>query len=111
VQALAAGNPAIAVAPDAGRLLAPLGECGLPFAALDGALPPEAVTALPVAAVAWAGDEATGDALRRALAKREGTIVRLVRDRIAPWEYCHERSICIDTTAAGGNTALLARAE
>jgi RHH-type proline utilization regulon transcriptional repressor/proline dehydrogenase/delta 1-pyrroline-5-carboxylate dehydrogenase len=111
VQALAAGNPVVAVAPEAGRLLAPLGECGLPFAALDGALSAEDAAALPVAAVAWAGDEATGHALRRALAARNGTIVRFVRDRIAPWEYCHERSICIDTTAAGGNTALLARAE
>ena len=111
VQALAAGNAVVAVAPDAGRLSAPLGECGLPFAALDGALAPEQAAALPVAAVAWAGDETAAHALRRALAARDGPIVRLVRDRVAPWEYCHERSICIDTTAAGGNTALLAGAE
>jgi RHH-type proline utilization regulon transcriptional repressor/proline dehydrogenase/delta 1-pyrroline-5-carboxylate dehydrogenase len=66
---------------------------------------------MPVAAAAWAGDDTTGCALRRALAARDGPIVRLIRDRIAPWEYCHERSICIDTTAAGGNTALLAQAD
>jgi len=34
--------------------------------------------------------------------------VPLIRARIAPHAYAHERSICIDTTAAGGNTALLA---
>jgi RHH-type proline utilization regulon transcriptional repressor/proline dehydrogenase/delta 1-pyrroline-5-carboxylate dehydrogenase len=111
VQALAAGNPVMAVAPDAGRLMEPLGECGLPFAAIDGQLSPADAAALAVAVVAWAGDGATAQALRRALAAREGPLVRLVRDRIVPWEYCHERSICIDTTAAGGNTALLARAE
>jgi RHH-type proline utilization regulon transcriptional repressor/proline dehydrogenase/delta 1-pyrroline-5-carboxylate dehydrogenase len=111
VQALAAGNAAVAVAPHAGDLLAPLGECGLPFAVLDGTLAPEDAATLPVAAIAWAGDDASGHALRRALAARDGPIGRLIRHRVAPWEYCHERSICIDTTAAGGNTALLARAE
>ncbi len=111
VQALAAGNPVVAVAPDAGRLLAPLGECGLPFAAIDGALSAEDAAALPVAVVAWAGDAATAQALLRALAARDGPIVRLIRDHIVPWEYWHERAICIDTTAAGGNTALLAGAE
>jgi RHH-type proline utilization regulon transcriptional repressor/proline dehydrogenase/delta 1-pyrroline-5-carboxylate dehydrogenase len=111
VQALAAGNPVVAVAPGVARLLEPLGECGLPFAAIDGEVSPANAAALPVGVVAWAGDDDTARALRRALAAREGPIVRLVRDKIAPWEYCHERSICIDTTAAGGNTTLLARAE
>jgi len=37
--------------------------------------------------------------------------VRLVRGRIAPGDYVHEKCVCIDTTAAGGNATLLAEAE
>ena len=48
-------------------------------------------------------------AARRALAAREGALVRWPagRDDLAP--RCRlERHTCIDTTAAGGNAALLA---
>ncbi len=46
--------------------------------------------------------------MRFALAKREGPILPLLTDLITPEVYVHERTTCIDTTAAGGNTALLA---
>ena len=45
---------------------------------------------------------------RSILAQRKGPILPLVTDMIAPELFIHERTICIDTTAAGGNAALLA---
>ena len=73
-------------------------------------LAPEALATLDVAGVAYGGVDHLG-AIRRALAGREGPIVRLIRGRIAPGDYVHEKSVCIDTTAAGGNATLLAEAE
>jgi RHH-type proline utilization regulon transcriptional repressor/proline dehydrogenase/delta 1-pyrroline-5-carboxylate dehydrogenase len=62
--------------------------------------------ALAVEVVAWAGEPG---AWRRALAAEAGAIRSLVTARIAPAAYCHERAVCIDTTAAGGNATLLAQ--
>jgi len=110
VQALAAGNAVVAVAPGAVRAVERLSKAGLPVAAFDGVLAPEALATLDVAGVAYGGVDHLG-AIRRALAGREGPIVRLIRGRIAPGDYVHEKSVCIDTTAAGGNATLLAEAE
>ena len=49
-------------------------------------------------------------ALRIALAARDGEIVPLITEAIAPHRYLVERHLCIDTTAAGGNASLLAAA-
>ena len=70
----------------------------------------EAVTALPeLALLAVASeDPATIIGWRRALAAREGAIVPLVADAGEVARYVHERHVCIDTTAAGGNASLLA---
>jgi len=109
VQALAAGNRVVAAAPSASAALQALRDesaSALPLTILHGKLAPEALATLDVDAVACAGSDAA--ALRAALAGREGAIVPLIRARIAPHAYAHERSICIDTTAAGGNAALLA---
>ena len=48
--------------------------------------------------------------MRQALAARDGPIVPLVTELINPVAYAHERSVCVDTTAAGGNASLLAGA-
>jgi RHH-type transcriptional regulator, proline utilization regulon repressor / proline dehydrogenase / delta 1-pyrroline-5-carboxylate dehydrogenase len=58
--------------------------------------------------VAFAGSPAAARAIRLALARREGEILPLVTEVVAPWRYALERHICIDTTAAGGNASLLA---
>ncbi|MFV0475429.1 MAG: hypothetical protein ACK5MQ_14660 [Pikeienuella sp.] len=47
---------------------------------------------------------------RAAQAAREGPILRLIAEEIAPERFAAERSISIDTTAAGGNAQLLASA-
>ncbi|MCA1262236.1 hypothetical protein LC061_15900, partial [Nitratireductor aquimarinus] len=58
--------------------------------------------------VAASGDAAWLKSLRGALAGRDGAIVPLVIEPIYPAAYAHERAICVDTTAAGGNASLLA---
>ncbi|MGN6471038.1 MAG: L-glutamate gamma-semialdehyde dehydrogenase, partial [Rhizobiaceae bacterium] len=108
VQALAAGNTVLAVAPDAAKALAPLTGKGLPLAAMDGRIDPAALRELPVDLVAFAGDASILRKLRQALASRAGPIVGVVSEKINPMAYVHERAICVDTTAAGGNASLLA---
>lgn len=107
VQALAGGNVVVAVVTTKMAVLADLAAAGLPVAQIEGAFDGN-VGSAPVDAVAWARDDERATVLRRALAAREGAIIPVIRETIAPAAYCHERAVCIDTTAAGGNTALLA---
>ena len=58
-------------------------------------------------AVIWWGDTETGHAFSRALARRDGPIIPLIVDSPDRAHVFHERHLCIDTTAAGGNAALL----
>lgn len=77
--------------------------------AIDGGIAPETLEALPkLSAVLWWGDEATAKAIEKALSKREGPIVPLIRSMPDAAYVLNERHACIDTTAAGGNAALLA---
>ncbi|MEL7229020.1 MAG: bifunctional proline dehydrogenase/L-glutamate gamma-semialdehyde dehydrogenase PutA [Pseudomonadota bacterium] len=74
---------------------------------LDGTVPPDALVDMEgvEAVIAWTENAAQ---IRRALAQREGPIVPLYTDAdFAPW-LLYERHVCVDTTAAGGNAALLA---
>ena len=78
---------------------------------VDGALSAELLQELTGfdAVVSWA-DAATLRALRQALANRPGALVPLVTDEDFG-DRCHlERHVCVDTTASGGNAALLAQA-
>ena len=75
----------------------------------DGDLPPDALTTLaPLAGVIWWGDTATARALESALSARDGKIIALITGQPDRAHACHERHVCIDTTAVGGNAALLA---
>ena len=60
-----------------------------------------------LSAVIWWGDTETGHAFSRALAQRNGPIIPLIVDSPDRAHVFHERQLCIDTTAAGGNAALL----
>ncbi|MCM2560928.1 bifunctional proline dehydrogenase/L-glutamate gamma-semialdehyde dehydrogenase PutA [Lutimaribacter sp. EGI FJ00015] len=94
-----AGCPALRVAPGAAS-----GD------GLDGVLPREALTDLQGAAVValWSRGEDLETA-RRALAARDGALIPLAVGPDGLAARCRlERHICIDTTAAGGNAALLA---
>ncbi len=56
----------------------------------------------------WWGDNDTARMLARQLAQREGPLLRLVTGSITVPDVMHERHLCVDTTASGGNAALLA---
>ncbi|WP_274628554.1 bifunctional proline dehydrogenase/L-glutamate gamma-semialdehyde dehydrogenase PutA [Arvimicrobium flavum] len=110
IQALAAGNAVVAVAPSASAALQALTGKGLPLAAIDGKLSPEELQALSIDLVASAADAETLRGYRKALTRQKGAVVPLVSEVIYPAAYCHERAVCVDTTAAGGNASLLATA-
>ena len=45
--------------------------------------------------------------LRIELASRQGAIVGMITEQNVPWQFSLEKSVCTDTTAAGGNAKLL----
>ena len=65
-------------------------------------------TLTPLAGVLWWGDAATARAYDLALARRPGPILPLVTSLPDAGHALLERHLCVDTTAAGGNAALLA---
>ncbi|WP_299624068.1 bifunctional proline dehydrogenase/L-glutamate gamma-semialdehyde dehydrogenase PutA [uncultured Tateyamaria sp.] len=60
--------------------------------------------------VIWWGDAATARAFERALAARQGPITALIAGMPDRAHVLNERHICVDTTASGGNAALLGAA-
>ena len=78
------------------------------IAALDGLVAPADLETLGIDLVAFSGADEPAREIRRALAEREGPIVPLVTEILYPAAYAHERAVCVDTTAAGGNASLLA---
>ena len=73
-----------------------------------GALTPDALTTGPAyGGVLWWGDLDTARALDKALAKRTGPIIPLLRGLPDTARVRQERHVCVDTTASGGNAALL----
>ncbi|PYG33093.1 bifunctional proline dehydrogenase/L-glutamate gamma-semialdehyde dehydrogenase PutA [Pelagimonas varians] len=86
-----------------------LGGCAVE---IQGALPAEALRALTgFSGALWWGDNDTARAYRQALAARTGPLLPLVTDAPDIAHVRAERHVCIDTTAAGGNAALLAGAD
>jgi RHH-type proline utilization regulon transcriptional repressor/proline dehydrogenase/delta 1-pyrroline-5-carboxylate dehydrogenase len=108
VQALAAGNSVLAVAANAPRVLSGLLGKDLPLQALDGQVDPADLAVLDVDVVAFSGSGAALRAMRQALATRDGAIIPVIAETFNPTAYAHERAVCVDTTAAGGNASLLA---
>jgi RHH-type proline utilization regulon transcriptional repressor/proline dehydrogenase/delta 1-pyrroline-5-carboxylate dehydrogenase len=77
--------------------------------AVDGAVAPETLTSLEgLSAALWWGEAEEGRSLIQALADRDGEIVQLITALPDVAHVAHERHLCVDTTAAGGNAALLA---
>ncbi|MGR3795722.1 L-glutamate gamma-semialdehyde dehydrogenase [Vannielia sp. SX4] len=68
----------------------------------------EALEMDALSAVLFWGDEAEARKIAVALAERDGPVVALVRGQPDVGHVMHERHLCVDTTAAGGNAALLA---
>lgn len=57
--------------------------------------------------VLWWGDDATGQDIERHLSRRAGPIIPLIPGQPDRTRVLGERHVCVDTTAAGGNAALL----
>ncbi|MBE7185274.1 MAG: bifunctional proline dehydrogenase/L-glutamate gamma-semialdehyde dehydrogenase PutA [Methylobacterium mesophilicum] len=106
IQALAAGNSVVAVAPNAREVLRPLVGKEVPLVAVDGAAGEALLHEADLVALNAEAD--TLRRVRRVIAERDGPIVPLVTEIIYPAAYAHERAVCVDTTAAGGNASLLA---
>ncbi|MEO1694493.1 MAG: bifunctional proline dehydrogenase/L-glutamate gamma-semialdehyde dehydrogenase PutA, partial [Pseudomonadota bacterium] len=110
--ALVVGSRVIALCPDAKTVEEHLGHLGLPLttAVLDEGL--QSVVALgDIDCVLSDEDRELHDWLCIGLARRPGPIVPLVMGWPLLTDLVHERHLCVDTTAAGGNAALLASAE
>ncbi|WP_299611793.1 bifunctional proline dehydrogenase/L-glutamate gamma-semialdehyde dehydrogenase PutA [uncultured Tateyamaria sp.] len=77
----------------------------------DGDVDPDALTTGPAyGGVLWWGDTDTARAIGQALAKRNGPILPLVTGQPDRAHALIERHVCVDTTASGGNAALLGAA-
>jgi RHH-type proline utilization regulon transcriptional repressor/proline dehydrogenase/delta 1-pyrroline-5-carboxylate dehydrogenase len=81
---------------------------GIAVVAMGSVDPAALATLTPLGAVLWWGDAETGRACEAALAQSTGPIVALVTAMPDAGHVMHDRHVCIDTTAAGGNAALLA---
>ncbi|MEX2520877.1 MAG: bifunctional proline dehydrogenase/L-glutamate gamma-semialdehyde dehydrogenase PutA [Paracoccaceae bacterium] len=108
-QALRAGNAVLAIGPGATRAMIPLLDPRLPWIALDGAPDADFIAGAEFDALALSLPDQLAW-VRAALASREGRVLRLINEEIAPERFAAERSLSIDTTAAGGNAQLLASA-
>ncbi|RVT85496.1 bifunctional proline dehydrogenase/L-glutamate gamma-semialdehyde dehydrogenase PutA [Rhodobacteraceae bacterium CCMM004] len=75
----------------------------------DGEVAAEALAALPCANAVWWGDADRARAYAAAFAAAPGPIRRLVTGALTGPDVLLERHVCIDTTASGGNAALLAQ--
>ncbi|MGR3758987.1 bifunctional proline dehydrogenase/L-glutamate gamma-semialdehyde dehydrogenase PutA [Roseobacteraceae bacterium NS-SX3] len=60
-----------------------------------------------ISGVLWWGDEETGRQIEQHLARRQGPIIPLIPGQPDRARVLGERHVCVDTTAAGGNAALL----
>lgn len=73
-----------------------------------GKLPASALATLrDVSGAIWWGDAAQARSYDQALAQRDGPILPLITGRPDAARVLGERHVCVDTTAAGGNAALL----
>jgi RHH-type proline utilization regulon transcriptional repressor/proline dehydrogenase/delta 1-pyrroline-5-carboxylate dehydrogenase len=110
--ALSQGNKVVVIAPGVEKLLADAIKAGLPVAAVDGLLEPEALIQLSgYEAVTSVAEKSLLKQYRQALAKRDGALLPIITEHTLDQRYVIERHLCIDTTAAGGNASLIASAE
>ncbi len=108
IDALAAGNAVLFVHPDR-EFAAELKSRGIPVICTDH-LPDTQTLELSEHLSGMAFENCPEELMRIfriELAGRPGTIVSFITDQNAPWQFSVEKSICIDTTAAGGNAGLL----
>tara|TARA_R110002110_G_scaffold137735_5_gene323107 strand:- start:6077 stop:9604 length:3528 start_codon:yes stop_codon:yes gene_type:complete len=100
-EAISSGCSAVVVAP---------GLAGVKGAqVINGKLEPEHLTELRgVSAVCYWGDRQSTGRIRNILSDGKGPLPQLSTEPGMESVFIHERHLCIDTTAAGGNASLLA---
>jgi len=102
--------PILCLGPDAPAQAAVVRALGGRAVEAEG-LPPEALETLSgFGGAIWWGDADRGRALALALSRRGEAILPLVTAMPDRGHVMLERHLCIDTTASGGNAALLAEA-
>ncbi len=74
----------------------------------EGITPDELRSFGDIGGALWWGDESDARKLAEAMADRDGAILPLITGKPRAFEVLHERHLCVDTTASGGNAALLA---
>ncbi len=84
---------------------------GVYFIDLSGGAPRSLLLDDRVRAVAYDGGSAGRAALEAVLAERKGAIIPLLSSQDDAWRYATERTLTINTTAAGGDVRLLSLAE
>ncbi len=110
VAALAAGCQVIVLCEKPPGQLAELQKKGVPIRCISGYVSCNNITEIKnLSVVTMQPCKAMAD-LRAALAARHGAIVPIVSEPFTQTSFLHERHTCIDTTAAGGNAALMVEA-
>lgn len=112
--ALAAGNFIIGDFDRISPLQDALGRVGVDVAIdvdLSQRVPEELLFNKRLAAVAFDGRDESVTALKTILARRAGAIIPILSAADAPWRYAVERTLTINTTAAGGDVRLLSLPE
>jgi len=107
--ALGYGNQIVIVTPEISSQLAQLQMVGAPIDILEGQFDVNALADMDVDGLCLAASGEFAQEVRRSIAKRDGAIVPVITNAFDVAGYVHERAICIDTTAAGGNASLLAQ--
>ncbi|SKA04159.1 L-proline dehydrogenase /delta-1-pyrroline-5-carboxylate dehydrogenase [Oceanospirillum multiglobuliferum] len=107
--ALSQGNRVLVIAQNVSQTTQQLAKAGLPIIGIDGQLAAECLAQIQgIDAVASNADLATLKAYRQVLAQRDGVLLPLLTEPHLPERFIHERHLCVDTTAAGGNASLIA---
>ncbi len=112
---LAAGNPVVAIdSPASKTLAAALAETDAPKGLLS-IIGPDASHGMlldkRVRLVAFDGGSDARAQIEKVLAERKGPIIPLLSSADAPWRFATERTLTINTTAAGGDVRLLSLGE
>ncbi|MFT6657546.1 bifunctional proline dehydrogenase/L-glutamate gamma-semialdehyde dehydrogenase PutA [Maritalea sp.] len=107
--ALACGNSVVVVTPENSAQLAQVQMVGAPITILEGELEISALSHLDIDGFGLAASGDFAQSVRIELAKRNGPIVPVISNGFDVAGFVHERAICVDTTAAGGNASLLAQ--
>ncbi len=109
--AVAAGNAVICGhSPTASEIIRAFDDAGAPerlIATLNGAVPEAVLLNDSVRLVAYDGGAEGRARLEQVIKRRSGAIIPVVSTNDPPWRFCTERTLTINTTAAGGDVRLL----